>query len=86
MNGRKHTRAELERHCHLIGRDGEDCQASLVNISLGGAMVSVVSKTQLKIGDFCDLMLSLKSAELPIKRACEIVRLDNEIIGVKFLT
>lgn len=85
MDSRRHTRAKLERHCHVMGTNGEDYPAILVNISFSGAMVTVHTATHFKIGDVCDLMLSLKSAELPVKRTCEIARLDNEIIGVKFL-
>lgn len=86
MNGRKHSRTKLERECHLIGSDGIDHPAALVDISLNGALVTTAMAVQLKIGDLCDLILSLKSAEKPIKRTCKIVRLDAEIIGVTFLS
>jgi hypothetical protein len=86
MNGRRHTRAKLERLCHLLGKDGESYPASLIDISFSGAMVTVITGTHFKTGDLCDLMLSLKTAELPLKRSCEIVRLEEKIVGVKFLS
>lgn len=86
MNGRRHTRAKLERSCHIIGRDGTDYPATLIDISFSGASVTVAASTNFKTGDVCDLMLSLKSAEQPVKRTCEVIRLDNGTIGVKFLT
>lgn len=85
-SGRRYFRTTLERACHLIGRDGENYSTSLVNISLSGALVKVDTKPQFKIGDLCDFMLSLKTAEVPVKRTCKIMRLDNEFIGVMFLT
>jgi hypothetical protein len=86
MNGRRHTRAKLERNCHIISKDGKNYPAALVDISFSGASVTVATSTNFKTGDVCDVMLSLKSAEQPIKRSCKIIRLDNEIIGVTFLT
>lgn len=82
---RKHQRAKLESQCHLIGKVGGEYPASLEDISFSGALVKVGTKTHFKIGDLCSLMLNFKADELPVKRSCEIVRIDSEIIGVKFL-
>lgn len=86
MNGRRHSRVKLERVCYLIGKDGEYYSASLVDISFSGALVNVVTGTHFRMGDSCNLMVNLKSDKQPIKRTCEIVRLDGKIVGVKFLT
>lgn len=84
-NGRKHSRTTLKRSCHLISRDGSAYPSTLVDISISGALVQAHSESQFKTGDLCDFLLNLKTAEAPVKRPCEIVRLDNEIIGVTFL-
>lgn len=87
MNGnRRHSRAKLERKCDLIGRDGVNYPASLDDISLSGALITVVSETHFKTGDLCDFMLRFKTTELPLKRTCKIARIDSKIIGVEFLT
>ena len=85
MNGRRHTRTMLKRNCCLIGRDGDAYPTTLVYLSLSGALVQVNTESQFKIGDLCDFMLSLKTAEHPVNRSCEIVRLDSKIIGVTFI-
>lgn len=83
--GRRHSRTKLKRNCHLVGRDGDAHPTTLVDISVSGALVKTHSKFKLKIGDLCEFVLNLKTAEVPVKRPCEIVRLDGEIIGVTFL-
>jgi hypothetical protein len=82
---RKHHRARLESQCQLIEKSGGEFPALLEDISFSGALVKVGNAAHFKTGDLCDLMLSFKAAELPIKRSCKIVRVDSEIIGVTFL-
>jgi PilZ domain len=84
--GRKHPRNKLNLSCRLIGRDGEVYTSQLVDISFSGALIHAEAETYFKVGDLCDMVLILNSEERPTKRTCEIVRFDNDNIGVKYFT
>ena len=87
MDSSRNPRYKLNLRCRLIGRDGEDFTASLIDISFSGALINVETETHFNVGDLCDMILILNSEErLTTKRTCEIVRFDNNNIGVKFFT
>ena len=83
---RQHSRSKTDSYCILIDCNGDTYGAFLGDISQTGALVKFDDNASLHIGDMCDLMLRDKSATFPVKRAVKVVRLDTDIIGVRFLT
>jgi hypothetical protein len=54
----------------------------LSDISLGGASVTINNGMRLKVGDFCQLMLSDSSAVLPLKRNGKVAWINFQNVGV----
>jgi c-di-GMP-binding flagellar brake protein YcgR len=77
-----HTRIKCSSYCILVGRNGEAYQGQLCDISLGGASVMINSGMRLKVGDFCQLMLSDSSAVLPMKRNGKVAWINTQNVGV----
>jgi len=60
--------------------------AQLVNISLGGALVSVEGDVlyKLHIGDMCDLMLGDDPEQCVVKYSCKIISQNDSTISINF--
>lgn len=85
-NQRKQSRIKFELQCQLITHDENVYQALLEDISLGGALININDEFHLQVGDTCDLILSEKSAAIPVKRRSKIVRIESQNICVSFLS
>lgn len=62
-------------------------EASLEDISLGGALINVSNGVpqNLKVGDICSLMLCGNPDSCPTKHSCRVIRLDSVNMGIRFL-
>lgn len=85
-NNRKHSRIKLQAKCALVVNERDAQPASLDDLSFSGALVEVNDDANLSVGDMCQLELTFKTAERPIKRGGKIVRLAANKIGVKFVS
>lgn len=83
-NNRKHTRIKLKSKCVLVDNAGDTHPAALDDLSLGGALVEIHNDAELCVGDECELLLSLNTAEHPLKRSGKIVRQSSKKVGLTF--
>lgn len=85
MGSRKNMRVECYSPC-ILNYKSNSYRALLVNISLGGALISVEDDVlcKLHIGDACDLMLGDKTGLCPAKYSCRIISQHAPNIGINF--
>ncbi|MFZ4855731.1 MAG: PilZ domain-containing protein [Desulfuromonadaceae bacterium] len=86
MGSRRNLRVDCYSPCTL-NFECNNYRAILVNISLGGALISVEGEVsgKLHIGDRCDLMLCDKPDVCLAKYSCKVIRQNSSRIGVNFL-
>lgn len=85
-NKRKYSRAKLEAKCSIVVDGGETHQASLDDLSFGGALLETHSDADLHVGEVCQVELHLKTAKHPVKRTGKIVRRISKKVGVSFVS
>lgn len=86
---RRFTRAQgHSASCILAKPDGSSYQATLENISIGGASVKLNESAQngLNVGDGCTVTLCGSAGPLTSKHSCEVVWCDSGRLGVQFIT
>jgi hypothetical protein len=74
--------------CNLMKPDGSSCQATLENISIGGAMIKTSEgvPNSLNVGDACTVTLCSGSGPHESRYSCEIVWCDQRSMGIQFIT
>ena len=72
--------------CILMKLDGSSYQATLENISIGGALIKVNDGVPngLNVGDECTVTLCGGSGPLASQYSCEVVRCDIGSLGIQF--
>ncbi len=86
---RRFTRAQgHSASCILVNSDGRSCQATLENISIGGALIKIRegAPTGLNIGDECTVTLCNVAGPLDSRYTCEVVWYDSGRLGIQFIT
>ena len=87
MGSRRNLRVDCYSPCTL-NFECNNYHAILVNISLGGALISVdgdVLLGKLNIGDRCALMLCDKPDLSLVKYSCKVISRNYSRFGVNFL-
>lgn len=85
---RKFTRMQgYSASCIVVKQDGSTWQATLENISIGGAMVKVSERGAdgLKVGENCTVTLCGGSGPLAAKYTCQVMWCDFESVGIQFI-
>ncbi|MFZ4859871.1 MAG: PilZ domain-containing protein [Desulfuromonadaceae bacterium] len=85
MGSRKNLRVDCYSPCTL-NFECNNYHAKLVNISIGGALISVEGDvlSKLHVGDECDLMLCDKPDLCLAKYSCKVISQNSSEIGVNF--
>jgi c-di-GMP-binding flagellar brake protein YcgR len=85
MGSRQNLRVDCYSRC-TINYECNNYHAQLVNISLGGALISVDGDVlnKLHIGDMCDLMLCDKPDVCFSKYNCKVISQNASKIGISF--
>ena len=85
MASRKNLRVDCYSPC-LLKYEDNSYHAKLVNISLGGALISVDDDVLdvLHVGDDCDLILCDKPDVCLAKYTCKVITQNATRIGVNF--
>jgi hypothetical protein len=82
---RKHPRIRFDARCTLF-HDGCTYEGSVVNISLGGAMLSFVDSPFIPQGDTCRLLILAEGCGKPGEIEARVVYSAFSCIGIMFLT
>ena len=85
-NEKPDFRKKPDSHCLLMGLDGVTYQASLGDLSVAGALITLSDNApnSLHVGDMCGLMLSSRPALSSSKYTGRIVSLDSDSVGISF--
>lgn len=86
---RRFTRAQgYSAGCILKKLDGSTYQATLENISIGGAFIKVCEgvSDDLNVGDECTVTLCGGSGPPTAQYTCEVVWCDFNSLGIQFIT
>ena len=85
MGSRQNLRVDCYSSC-VLNYASNDYHAKLVNISLGGALISVEDDVlcKLHVGDRCDLILGDKPELCSAKYACKVISQNSSNIGINF--
>lgn len=85
MGSRQNLRVDCYSSCTL-NCGNNNYHAHLLNISLGGALISVEDDVlyKLHIGDICDLMLSENPEVCFTKYSCKVISQNASNIGINF--
>ena len=86
---RRFTRVQgHSANCLLVKSDGDSYQATLENISIGGALVKMCEGAPniLNAGDECTVTLCNSIGPLPSEYTCQIVWCDLGHLGIQFIT
>ena len=85
MGSRQNLRVDCYSSC-VLNYASNDYHAKLVNISLGGALISVEDGVLYKmhVGDRFDLMLGDKPDLCSAKYSCKVISQNAPNIGVNF--
>ena len=86
MGSRKNLRVDCYSPCTL-NFECNNYHAKLVNISLGGALISVDGNVlcELRIGDECNLIFCDKPDLCLVKYSCKVISQNSSRIGVNFM-
>jgi hypothetical protein len=78
-------RTEHDSRC-VLHHDGADYQGTVVNISLGGALLRLNDGNSAtpRPGAMCVLLLCGKPQVCPVKYTCQVVRRGAEVVVVQF--
>lgn len=82
---RQYSRIKCESHCVLMDQTGSIFDASIEDISLGGALISVKNGIPISLhdGEECSLTLCHDTS---LRHSCRIIRHDSENIGISFIS
>jgi c-di-GMP-binding flagellar brake protein YcgR len=85
MGSRQNLRVNCYSSC-ILNFASSDYHARLVNISLGGALISVEDDVLCKmhVGDRCDLILCDKPDLCYAKFSCKVISQNSSNIGITF--
>ncbi len=85
MGSRQNLRVDCYSSC-ILNCASNNYHAKLVNISLGGALISVDGDVlnELHVGDQCDLMLGDKPDLYYTKYSCKVISQNCFNIGINF--
>jgi len=74
--------------CILVNSDGRSYQATLENISIGGALIKIRegAPNSLNIGDECTVTLCNGTGPLPSHYTCNVVWYNSGRLGIQFIT
>ena len=85
MGSRQNLRVDCYSSC-VLNFASNDYHAKLVNISLGGALISVEDDVLYKmhVGDRCELILGDKPDLCSAKYSCKVISQNSSNIGINF--
>jgi c-di-GMP-binding flagellar brake protein YcgR len=84
---RKYPRLRSNSPCILFESEEKGFQATIENISMGGALIKLNDRVSLSVGDVCDLMMFNASLPLTTKHTCKVISRTSQVtMGVQFIS